>query len=154
MAVAAHDMTDSFDTRLARLESDVAHIQNDVRDIKIDLRQMRDEFTTHHAETRADLKSLEAKLDDGQISIRTEMKDEFKAVRTEMKDEFKAVRAEMYGEFKAVRTEMQSGFSAVRADMTAQGRETIRREWAIATLMITVLLAVMGVMLRGFGWIG
>ena len=143
MAVAAHDMTDSFDTRLARLESDVAHIQNDVRDIKIDLRQMRDEFTTHHAETRADLKSLEAKLDDGQISI-----------RTEMKDEFKAVRAEMYGEFKAVRTEMQSGFSAVRADMTAQGRETIRREWAIATLMITVLLAVMGVMLRGFGWIG
>ena len=136
-------MTDSFDTRLARLESDVAHIQNDVRDIKIDLRQMRDEFTTHHAETRADLKSLEAKLDDGQISI-----------RTEMKDEFKAVRAEMYGEFKAVRTEMQSGFSAVRADMTAQGRETIRREWAIATLMITVLLAVMGVMLRGFGWIG
>jgi hypothetical protein len=87
-------------------------------------------------------------------AVRAEMQGEFKAVRAEMQGEFKAVRAEMRDESNSIRTDMQSGFSAVRADMTAQGRETIRREWAIATLMITVLLAVLGVMLRGFGWIG
>ncbi|MGC8519290.1 MAG: hypothetical protein ACP5P4_12310 [Steroidobacteraceae bacterium] len=139
MATAAYDMTDSLDVRVARLESDVAHIGADISDLKIDLRQMREELSTHRSETHAGFKALDARVT---------------SFQAEVNGEFKAVRYEMQQEFKSVRCEMQTGFSAVHAEMAALGRETLKREWAILTLMVTLFLALLGVMLRGFGWIG
>ena len=70
MAAAAFNMTESLESRVARLESDVTSIRSDISDIKIDLRQMRGEISGLH----------------------TEMQTEFKAVRTEMREESQAAR--------------------------------------------------------------
>ncbi len=149
-ATAAYDMTDSIHARVARLESDVSHIRADISDLKIDLRQIREDLSAHRAETHHCFQALHARLASGQ----TEMSGEFKAVRSEMQDGFKAVRAEMHGEIKVLRTEAQTGFSELRTDISALGARMLKHEWAMLSLMVTLFLVLLGVMLRGFGWIG
>ena len=150
LATAAYDMTDSNTSRVTRLESDVSHIRTDISDIKIDLRQMREELSTHRSETYASFQALDARL----ASNQTEMHGEFKAVRAEMQDGFKAAHVEMHGEVKALRTETQTGFSELRTEIAALATRMLKREWAMLSLMVTLFLALLGVMLRGFGWIG
>ena len=161
LATAAYDMTDSNTSRVTRLESDVSHIRTDISDIKIDLRQMREELSTHRSETYASFQALDARLASNQTemhgefkAVRAEMQDGFKAVRAEMQDGFKAVRAEMHGEIKTLRTETQTGFSELRTEIAALAPRMLKREWAMLSLMVTLFLALLGVMLRGFGWIG
>ena len=168
---AVLDMTETLDTRVARLESDVAHIHSVVSDIKIDLRQLRTEFsalrdTTEtgfktasvelHQEVkgvRAEIASANARTAEEFKAVRGEMQQEFKAVRGEMQQEFKAVRAEMQQEFKAVRAEMQLGFAAGRSDLADLRREIHRRDWAFASLVVTLFVALLGMMAHGLGWL-
>ena len=117
---AVLDMTETLDTRVARLESDVAHIHSVVSDIKIDLRQLRTEFS---------------------------------ALRDTTEAGFKTASAEMQQEFKAVRGEMQLGFAAGRTDLADLRREIHRRDWAFASVVITLFVALLGAMAQGFGWL-
>ena len=87
-------------------------------------------------------------------AVRSEMQDGFKAVRSEMQDGFKAVRAEMHGEIKTLRTETQTSFSELRTEISILGARMLKHEWAMLSLVVTRFLALLGVMLRGFGWIG
>ncbi len=153
---AVLDMTETLDTRVARLESDVAHIHTVVSDIKIDLRQLRTEFSVLRNTTETGFKAASA-----------ELHQELKAVRAEIAgsnarsaEEFKAVRAEIANsnartaeEFKAVRAEMQVGFAAGRTDLADLRREIHRRDWAFVSIAITLFVALLGVMAQGFGWL-
>ena len=139
MATAAYDMTDSIHARVARLESDVSHIRTDISDLKIDLRQIREDLSAHRTETHNSFQALDARLASGQ---------------TEMSGEFKAVRAEMHGEIKTLRTETQTSFSELRTEISILGARMLKHEWAMLSLVVTLFLALLGVMLRGFGWIG
>ena len=168
---AVLDMTETLDTRVARLESDVAHIHSVVSDIKIDLRQLRTEFSALRDTTetgfktasvelhqeikgvRAEIASANARTAEEFKAVRGEMQQEFKAVRGEMQQEFKAVRAEMQQEFKAVRAEMQLGFAAGRSDLADLRREIHRRDWAFASLVVTLFVALLGMMAHGLGWL-
>ena|SRR5436190_20460414 len=56
-------------------------------------------------------KWTDERLDDlkGEVmTLRAEMREEFRAVRTEMRNEFRSIRAEMREEFQAVRAEFQA----------------------------------------------
>ena len=179
---AVLDMTETLDTRVARLESDVAHIHSVVSDIKIDLRQLRTEFSalrdttetgfktasvelhqeikgvraeiaSANARTAEEFKAVRGEMQQEFKAVRGEMQQEFKAVRGEMQQEFKAVRAEMQQEFKAVRAEMQLGFAAGRSDLADLRREIHRRDWAFASLVVTLFVALLGMMAHGLGWL-
>ncbi len=168
---AVLDMTDTLDTRVARLESDVAHIHSVVSDIKLDLRQLRTEFSalrdttetgfkTASAEMQQEFKAVRAEIATSNArtaeefkAVRAEMQQEFKSVRAEMQQEFKAVRSEMQQEFKAVRSDMQLGFAAGRTDLADLRREIHRRDWAFASVVITLFVALLGAMAQGFGWL-
>ena len=157
---AVLDMTETLDTRVARLESDVAHIHSVVSDIKIDLRQLRTEFSALRDTTETGFKTASVELHQEVKGVRAEIAsanartaEEFKAVRGEMQQEFKAVRAEMQQEFKAVRAEMQLGFAAGRSDLADLRREIHRRDWAFASLVVTLFVALLGMMAHGLGWL-
>jgi DNA anti-recombination protein RmuC len=171
---AVLDMTETLDTRVARLESDVAHIHTVVSDIKIDLRQLRTEFSVLRNTTETGFKAASAELHQELKAVRAEIAgsnarsaEEFKAVRAEIAnsnarsaEEFKAVRAEIANsnartaeEFKAVRAEMQVGFAAGRTDLADLRREIHRRDWAFVSIAITLFVALLGVMAQGFGWL-
>jgi hypothetical protein len=72
---------------------------------------------------------------------------------TDIKIDLRQFRSEMHGEFKAVRSEMQEGFRAVRTEISGLRTEVSNRIWALAGLIVTVFLAMWGMMARGFGWI-
>ena len=157
---AVLDMTETLDTRVARLESDVAHIHSVVSDIKIDLRQLRTEFSALRDTTETGFKTASVELHQEIKGVRAEIAsanartaEEFKAVRGEMQQEFKAVRGEMQQEFKAVRAEMQLGFAAGRSDLADLRREIHRRDWAFASLVVTLFVALLGMMAHGLGWL-
>ena len=157
---AVLDMTDTLDTRVARLESDVAHIHSVVSDIKLDLRQLRTEFSALRDTTETGFKTASAEMQQEFKAVRAEIAtsnartaEEFKAVRAEMQQEFKSVRAEMQQEFKAVRSDMQLGFAAGRTDLADLRREIHRRDWAFASVVITLFVALLGAMAQGFGWL-
>ncbi len=157
---AVLNMTETLDTRVARLESDVAHIHSVVSDIKIDLRQLRTEFSALRDTTETGFKTASVELHQEIKGVRAEIAsanartaEEFKAVRGEMQQEFKAVRGEMQQEFKAVRAEMQLGFAAGRSDLADLRREIHRRDWAFASLVVTLFVALLGMMAHGLGWL-
>ncbi len=157
---AVLDMTDTLDTRVARLESDVAHIHSVVSDIKIDLRQLRTEFSALRDTTETGFKTASAEMQQEFKAVRAEIAtsnartaEEFKAVRAEMQQEFKSVRSEMQQEFKSVRSDMQLGFAAGRTDLADLRREIHRRDWAFASVVITLFVALLGAMAQGFGWL-
>ena len=61
---------------------------------------------------------------------------------TDIKIDLRELRSETHGEFKAVRTEI----SGLRTEMS-------KHLWALAGLLVTLFLAMGGIMARGFGWI-
>ncbi len=85
-----------LESRVARIEADVANVRERISIVEVDLRDLR--------------KSVDG--------LRDSTTAEFRSVRAEMASEFKAVRAEMAGEFKAIRTEMASEFGSVRSEMS------------------------------------
>jgi hypothetical protein len=79
-AVAAVAMAETTETRLTRLESDVAHISSDVADIKIDVREIRKDLGGLRDEMHRDLGGL-----------RDEMREEFSALHRELAANSKAI---------------------------------------------------------------
>lgn len=72
--MAAAAMTETTDTRLARLESDVAHIRSDMADMKIDLREIRREFGGLRDDMRKEFATLHRELaEDRQAMIRGDL---------------------------------------------------------------------------------
>lgn len=78
--MAAAAMTDTTDTRLARLESDVAHIRSDMADIKIDLREMRKEFGGLRDETRKEFGGLRDEMRKGFADLHRELAESRQAM--------------------------------------------------------------------------
>ena len=146
---AVLDMTETLDTRVARLESDVAHIHSVVSDIKIDLRQLRTEFSALRDTTETGFKTASVELHQEVKGVRAEIA----SANARTAEEFKAVRGEMQQEFKAVRAEMQLGFAAGRSDLADLRREIHRRDWAFASLVVTLFVALLGMMAHGLGWL-
>ncbi len=84
MAATVFDMTESTATRLARVESDIAHIQCDVTDIKSDLRQMRTECQTEFRALRGAMQSGLKAAQDESSGLRLGMQSEWTSVRREL----------------------------------------------------------------------
>lgn len=136
MAATVFDMTESTATRLARVESDIAHIQCDVTDIKSDLRQMRTECQTEFRALRGAMQSgLKA------------AQDESSGLRDAMQTELKWVR----GEISGLRLGMQSEWTSVRSELGVLHRDISRSAWAVISLAITLFLALLGALMHGFG---
>ena len=79
----------------------------------------------------------------------TDIKIDLRELRSETHGEFKAVRTEISG----LRTEMQGEFKAVRTEISGLRTEMSKHLWALAGLLVTLFLAMGGIMARGFGWI-
>ena len=90
---------------------------------------------------------------DGIADMRIEMRQGFAELRTEMRGGFADVRGEMRGGLADLRGEVGS-----LRDRTDVGLEGVRRDlrttfpWLV-TAMISVFVALMGVMAQGFYWL-
>lgn len=92
------------------------------------------------------------RLESDVAHIRSDVAD-IKIDLRQMRGEISNLASKTQDGFTAIRAEIQASSAAGRADLAALRREINRRGWAFATLMISLCVAMLGVMARGFGWL-
>ena len=95
-----------LESRVAKVESDVAHIASTVAVVQIDLRELRREVSDG-------FKTLEAKLDGKEARL----DDKIEALRKGTDDGFKILEARLDGKIEALRKETGEGFKEARKNL-------------------------------------
>ena len=75
MTAAVLDMTEPIESRVVRLESDVAYLCSVITDLRMDLRQMRSDASTLAATTYGRFTALHRELCDSLNEVRREMRN-------------------------------------------------------------------------------
>ncbi|HEX8754794.1 MAG TPA: hypothetical protein VF745_00535 [Steroidobacteraceae bacterium] len=125
--MAALAMAEMTETRLDRLESDVAHIRSDVADLKADVRELRKEIGCAHEKI--------SNLGD--------------RVWTEIGN----LRSDMHKEIAGLRDDMRKEFAELHKELAANSRAILRGDLTNRIWMLLMGAAILGVLARGLHWL-
>jgi hypothetical protein len=119
----------TVETRLARLEGQVANIVADVGEVTCSVRDLR------------------TRMDDGSRAMRQEMRDGDYALREARNERFLALHKDMLDRDRALREEMYEGLRSIRKQLSDKELSDTKM-WA---LLVAVVM--LGALAHGFHWI-
>jgi hypothetical protein len=120
-----------------------------------DILALRGDMSNIRFELKDDIASVRIELKEDIASVRAELKEDIASVRTELKEDIASVRTELKEDIASVRTELKEDIATIKAATDHNTRDIGILRSDVRSILrwgAAAVIALLGVMARGFGW--